>query len=82
MIDAWKHPQHEVTIALVGKYIQLHDAYISVVEALKHGGVANRTHVNIRWIDSETVTAENAAELFNGVQGILVPGGFGDRGIE
>jgi len=82
MIDAWKHPQHEVTIALVGKYTQLHDAYISVVEALKHGGVANRTEVTIQWVDSETVTAENAATLLAGAAGILVPGGFGDRGID
>ena len=58
MIDAWKHPEHSVTIALVGKYTQLHDAYISVVEALKHGGVACRASVDIRWIDSETVTRE------------------------
>ena len=82
MIDAWKHPEKEVTIALVGKYIQLHDAYISVVEALKHGGVANRAKVNIKWIDSETVTRENAAELLGDVSGILVPGGFGSRGID
>lgn len=82
MIDAWKHPQHEVTIALVGKYTQLHDAYISVVEALKHGGVANRAEVTIQWVDSETVTAENAAGLLDGAAGILVPGGFGDRGID
>jgi CTP synthase len=82
MIDAWKHPQHEVTVALVGKYIQLHDAYISVVEALKHGGVANRTQVNIKWVDSETVTKENVAEILGDVDGILVPGGFGDRGID
>ena len=82
MIDAWKHPEKEVTIALVGKYIQLHDAYISVVEALKHGGVANRAKVNIKWIDSETVTRENAADLLGDVSGILVPGGFGSRGID
>lgn len=82
MIDAWKHPQHEVTVALVGKYTQLHDAYISVVEALKHGGVANRTDVHIRWIDSETVTEDNADQLFADVKGILVPGGFGSRGID
>ena len=63
MIDAWKHPEKEVTVALVGKYIQLHDAYISVVESLKHGGVASRASVNIKWIDSETVTAENVGEL-------------------
>ena len=82
MIDAWKHPEKEVTVALVGKYIQLHDAYISVVESLKHGGVASRASVNIKWIDSETVTSENAEELFADVSGILVPGGFGHRGIE
>ena len=82
MIDAWKHPEKEVTVALVGKYIQLHDAYISVVESLKHGGVANRASVNIKWIDSETVTAENVNELLGDVSGILVPGGFGCRGIE
>lgn len=82
MIDAWKHPKNDVRIALVGKYIQLHDAYISVVEALKHGGVANRANVEIKWVDSETVTKENAAELLGDVKGILVPGGFGDRGVE
>lgn len=82
MISSWKNPTKEVNIALVGKYIQLHDAYISVVEALKHGGVANSATVNIKWIDSELVTEENASELFSGVDGILVPGGFGDRGIE
>ena len=82
MIDAWKHPKTEVTVALVGKYIQLHDAYISVVEALKHGGVANRTRVTIQWVDSETVNAENVDEIFNDVSGILVPGGFGSRGID
>lgn len=82
MIDNWKHPEKEVTVALVGKYIQLHDAYISVAEALKHGGVANRTDVHIKWVDAETVTEENAAEIFGEVGGILVPGGFGSRGIE
>lgn len=82
MIDNWKHPKKEVTIALVGKYIQLHDAYISVVEALKHGGVYNRADVTIKWVDSELVTNENADELFSDVNGILVPGGFGSRGIE
>ncbi len=82
MIDAWKHPEHEVTVALVGKYTQLHDAYISVVEALKHGAVANHAHVNIKWVDSETVTKENVTEMLGDVQGILVPGGFGSRGIE
>lgn len=82
MVEALRCPNQEVTIALVGKYIQLHDAYISVVEALKHGGIAQRATVNIKWIDSETVTDENADELLSDANGILVPGGFGDRGIE
>ena len=69
-------------MALVGKYIQLHDAYISVVEALKHGGIFSRATVNIKWIDSETVTADNVEELLGDVSGILVPGGFGSRGID
>ena len=82
MIDAWKHPEKDVTVALVGKYTQLHDAYISVVEALKHGAVANRAQVHIKWVDSETVTPENVDEKLGDVSGILVPGGFGDRGID
>ncbi|MCP1101458.1 CTP synthase [Aequitasia blattaphilus] len=82
MVEYLKHPTAEVKIALVGKYIQLHDAYISVVEALKHGGIFKRATVNIKWIDSEEVTEENANELLGDVDGILVPGGFGDRGID
>ena len=82
MVECLKHPTQDVTVALVGKYIQLHDAYISVVEALKHGGIYSHTTVNIKWIDSETVTPENVDELLGDVSGILVPGGFGDRGIE
>ena len=82
MCKAWKNPTKKVTVALVGKYIQLHDAYISVVEALKHGGVYNSCDVTIKWIDSETVTPETADELLSDVSGILVPGGFGDRGTE
>lgn len=82
MVENLRHPTQEVTVALVGKYIQLHDAYISVVEALKHGGIYSRTTVNIKWVDSETVTAENADEIFRDVSGILVPGGFGNRGVE
>ena len=82
MVDALRHPTSEVTVALVGKYIQLHDAYISVVEALKHGGIASRAVVHIKWVDSELVTDENAAEYLRDVDGILVPGGFGDRGTE
>ena len=82
MINDWKHPEREVTVALVGKYTQLHDAYISVVEALKHAGVANHAQVHIKWVDSETVREDNVAGLLGDVSGILVPGGFGDRGIE
>ena len=82
MVDYLKNPNTEVTVALVGKYIQLHDAYISVVEALKHGGIFSRATVNIKWIDSETVTADNVDELLGDVSGILVPGGFGTRGID
>ena len=69
-------------IALVGKYVALHDAYLSVVEALTHGGIENDVSVKIRWVDSEAVTDENADEKLSGVDGVLVPGGFGDRGIE
>jgi len=82
MVERLRNPKHEVTIALVGKYIQLHDAYLSVVEALKHGGIFINTTVNIKWVDSETVTDENVDELLGDVNGILVPGGFGNRGIE
>ncbi len=82
VVEALRTPTDEVTIALVGKYTQLHDAYISVVEALKHGGISNRCVVNIKWVDSETVTADNVAGLLDDVDGVLVPGGFGDRGIE
>ena len=71
-----------VPIALVGKYTQLHDAYLSVIEALRHAGYTVGTHVAIRWVDSETLTEENLEEKLGGVCGILVPGGFGDRGIE
>ena len=82
MVNALRHPEKEVDIALVGKYIQLHDAYLSVVEALKHGGIAERATVNIHWIDSEELNEENADKLLGSMQGILVPGGFGSRGVE
>ncbi|OUQ78624.1 CTP synthase [Flavonifractor sp. An100] len=82
MVHRAKHPKGEVEIALVGKYVALHDAYLSVVEALTHGGIENDVKVRVRWVDSETVTDNNAAEILDGCQGILVPGGFGDRGIE
>ncbi len=82
MVKELHTQKHEVTIALVGKYIQLHDAYISVVEALKHGGIFNNTTVNIKWVDSETVSNSNVDEILGDCNGILVPGGFGDRGID
>lgn len=82
MVNALRHPTKEVNIALVGKYIQLHDAYISVVEALKHGGIAQHATVNIKWVDSELLNNSNVEEVLCDMDGILVPGGFGDRGIE
>jgi CTP synthase len=71
-----------VNIGLVGKYVELHDAYLSVVEALKHGGLANEVNVNIKWISSEDINNDNADTYLKGLDGILVPGGFGDRGLE
>lgn len=82
MVEDFENPKHTVKVALVGKYVALHDAYISVVEALKHGGIANNTEVDIKWIDSEEVTEENVAEYLSDVSGIIVPGGFGTRGTE
>ena len=82
MVEKVKHPRREVTIGLVGKYTQLQDAYLSVAEALRHAGYANDAHVTIRWIDSETLTEENVADTLSSVSGVLVPGGFGDRGVE
>ena len=82
MVKALRNPTQEVTVALVGKYIALHDAYISVVEALKHGGIASHATVNINWVDSELLNSENVSEILKDADGILVPGGFGDRGIE
>ena len=82
MVHRAKNVRGTVTIALVGKYVGLHDAYLSVVEALTHGGIENDVKVDIQWVNSETVTDENAAEILKDAQGILVPGGFGDRGVE
>lgn len=82
MVEALRNPTKEVRIALVGKYIQLHDAYLSVAEALKHGGIASRASVKIDWVDSEMLTEKNVAEILKDADGVLVPGGFGDRGIE
>lgn len=82
MVIREKQAKGTVTVALVGKYTSLHDSYISIVEALNHAGIANDVQVNIRWFDSSEVTDDNAAETFCGCDGLLVPGGFGDRGIE
>lgn len=82
MVYNLKNPEAEVEIAIVGKYIALHDAYLSVVEALKHGGIAARANVKIRWVDSEELQKENVGRLLKGVGGILIPGGFGHRGTE
>ena len=78
MTERIKHPTGNVTIALVGKYVQLHDAYLSIVEALRHAGFAEGVKVDIRWLDSEFFTPEQ----LEGADGVLVPGGFGSRGIE
>lgn len=82
MVDRARHPAGRVTIALVGKYVSLHDAYLSVAEALSHGGIENDVDVEIRWIDAEEVTDATVETLLSGCGGILVPGGFGSRGIE
>ena len=82
MLESIRNRSHRVTIGLVGKYVQLHDAYLSVAEALRHAGVANDAHVEIHWIDSESITPENVGEILGDMSGIIVPGGFGSRGID
>ena len=82
MVTRIKTASRHVTIALVGKYTELHDAYLSVEESLFHAGTANDVIVDIRWVDSSKLAPENAASVLDGCAGILVPGGFGDRGIE
>ncbi len=82
MVERIRSLSHTVTIGLVGKYVQLHDAYLSIAEALRHAGYFRDAQVRIRWIDSETVTEENVAEKLSGCDGLIVPGGFGDRGVE
>jgi len=81
VVDAMEQPVDEVTVAIVGKYVDHHDAYKSLAEALKHGGLRQRTKVTLRWLESEQVEAEGIGVLA-GVDAILVPGGFGDRGFE
>ncbi|MCE9624163.1 MAG: CTP synthase [Deltaproteobacteria bacterium] len=82
LVQKIHHPQHEVTIAVVGKYVNLTDSYKSLNESLKHGGFANETKVNLKFFDSEELTNKDLSKTFEGIDGILVPGGFGDRGIE
>ena len=82
LVRKQKNFKRSVTIALVGKYVELHDAYLSVVEALKHGGIANDSDVKVEWVNSEHLDCANLQSRLSGADGILVPGGFGDRGIE
>lgn len=77
-----RNPKHKVRIALVGKYVELHDAYLSVAEALCHGSIANEAKLDIKWVHSAHVTEENVEEYLKDADGILIPGGFGDRGID
>lgn len=82
MVEKRKACQKSVNIGLVGKYVELHDAYLSVAEALRHAGYYHNTEININWIDSEQITKQNVNETLKALDGILVPGGFGSRGIE
>ncbi|MHC5062710.1 MAG: CTP synthase [Planctomycetota bacterium] len=82
LLNTLKNPQHEVEIAVVGKYIELHDAYKSIYEALHHGGISKACNVKLRKVSAERVASEGVDPLLNGVDGILVPGGFGERGFE
>jgi CTP synthase len=81
-VDSAEHPVDEVTVAVVGKYVDHHDAYKSLGEALRHGGLRQRTTVRLKWVESEQVERQGAAALLDDVDAILVPGGFGDRGFE
>ena len=82
MVKRIKSRPYTVHIGLVGKYVALHDAYLSVAEAMRHAGYSHNTHIKIHWIDSETITHDNAKEILGDLDGIIVPGGFGSRGIE
>jgi CTP synthase len=82
MVERSKHTTSSVTIGIIGKYTGLHDAYLSVVEALKHAAIFNAAKLEIKWFDSEDITEKNAGALLHGLDGILIPGGFGERGIE
>lgn len=82
MVECIRNRSKEVRIGLVGKYVKLHDAYLSVAEAMSHAGYGLHTFINVQWIDSESITKENVEEKFAGLQGLIVPGGFGNRGVE
>jgi CTP synthase len=82
VVDRFLHPAHEVVIAIVGKYVNLTDSYKSLNEALYHGGIANDCRVSLRFVDSEKIEKEGLGTLLEGADGVLVPGGFGNRGIE
>jgi CTP synthase len=82
LVERIKRPKPELEIALVGKYIGLPDAYLSVTEALKHAGWANGVDIRVRWVSSEELSEESVAAALDGVAGVIVPGGFGHRGIE
>lgn len=82
MVERVKSLHRTTEIAIVGKYVELHDAYLSIVESLEHAGIAEDSVIKLRWVNAEEVTEQNVADKLQGVHGILVPGGFGDRGIE
>jgi len=82
VVDAGEHPLDAVTIAVVGKYVDHQDAYKSVAEALKHGGIRQTTKVNLKWIEAQDMERDGAENYLHDVDGVLVPGGFGDRGFE
>ncbi|MGY1457027.1 MULTISPECIES: CTP synthase [unclassified Luteimonas] len=82
VVDATEHPIDEVNIAVVGKYVDHKDAYKSVAEALRHGGIRQRTRVNLKWVESQDIERDGAVAVLAGADGVLVPGGFGDRGFE
>lgn len=82
MVKRSKNLSKHITVAIVGKYVELPDAYLSVVESLRHGGIANDCNVHIKWVSSESIDESNVSEVLKDVDGVLVPGGFGDRGIQ
>jgi CTP synthase len=82
MVQRIKSASREVIIGVVGKYVDLRDAYLSIIESLKHGGYAHSANVDIRWVTSDDITRNNAGEILSGLDGILVPGGFGVRGVD